>query len=116
MAKYWATAPMLIEGPPARYGCHVFAEKRVMALCLAYGRNAEEAHAQAQHVIACLYAVERLPGAGDTARHYIARAPKLVTEDQTELEREYDAYFDQCEKANRMARPFEEWLGARHED
>lgn len=79
MAKYWSSPKphAIADSLVPQYGCHVFSEGRAMAICNAYGRTEEEAHEAAQRIIACLYAVDRLPSAAAKARHYIVRSPKL---------------------------------------
>lgn len=120
MTRYWTSAPKRIEDAPSpMWGCHVFTEARPMALCQAFGRSYEEAHDQAHQVIAAMVAVEQNPAVAAAARHYLVRSPAypnvaIHCGEGTTLELAYDAYYDECDRLNRIPLTFDQWKDKHH--
>lgn len=121
MDKYWIS-PVLLDStyPKVQYGCYVFERGRDRAICRAYGSCAAEAHAQAHIIIAALLAVEQRPAVAAKARHYIVRSPvhdevAVHCGEETTLNLAYEAYYDECERAQKNPKSFDEWKAARHD-
>lgn len=87
-----------------------------MAIAQAFGRSEEEAHDQAHLIIGAMLAVEQKPAVAKAARHYYVRSPKLTDLPSPEQNARYDAYFDECEKANKHPLDFDGWVRAGEPD
>ncbi len=122
MVRYWLgdIRRHNLKSPVELFGCYVFEKGRNWAICEARGSSEEETLATAQRIVAALVAVETQPPVAAAARHYIVRSPvhkdvAVLCGEDTTLQLAYDHYFDQCEKANKTPKSFDDWKAARHD-